>query len=86
MVNHRVSYVKDIAGYGQPYLPGQLSYTTKVEPFAGQRNCSFSVSSHYSMIKFVRGLLDSVYVGPVTDICLLAETICHSYAGLNNKP
>lgn len=22
MVNHRVSYVKDIAGYGQPYLPG----------------------------------------------------------------
>ena len=36
MVNHRVSYVKDIAGYGQPYLPGQLSYTTKVEPFSGQ--------------------------------------------------
>ena len=45
MVNHRVSYVKDIAGYGQPYLPGQLSYTTKVEPFAGQRNCSFSAIS-----------------------------------------
>ena len=45
MVNHRVSYVKDIAGYGQPYLPGQLSDTTKVEPFAGQRNCSFSAIS-----------------------------------------
>ena len=45
MVNHRVSYVKDIAGYGQPYLASQLSYTTKVEPFAGQRNSSFSAIS-----------------------------------------
>ena len=45
MVNHRVSYVKDITGYVQPYLSSQLSYTTKVEPFAGQRNCSLSAIS-----------------------------------------
>ena len=45
MVNHRVSYVKDITEYVQPYLSSQLSYTTKVEPFAGQRNCSLSAIS-----------------------------------------
>ena len=45
MVNHRVSYVKDITGYRQAYLPSQLSYTSKVEPFAGQRNFSFSAIS-----------------------------------------